>query len=334
MCWPSVTSEINFKTKPGRRRGWAKSAKARAAACWCSDGGGGCRQRQLPGPGGRFGSHAQQGPGQDAARRALKDRIAPLDRTGARPRKAGAAARVTVVHDREGDIYASWAACRRQLRLRAPAAAPWPRPVERDGQARLRFDAHHRAARHAQARGAPGGLSLRFARPRWAPDGPERAACPRRCRCGRRVVELNPPAASNRCAALSPHAAADVAAAWQIVDWYRLRWTIEQLFRLMKTHGLQLEDSQRQRRGLDQAPAIAAKRADLAARARARKARARRHRLHAPRSRCSRLPPQYQAKPLQKPAPAAQPPGHLDHRPLAAGTAIHPRSRRPITLPS
>ena len=33
-------------------------------------------------------------------------------------------------------------------------------------------------------------------------------------------------------------------AAWQIVDWYRARWIIEQLFRLLKKQGLRLEDSQ------------------------------------------------------------------------------------------
>jgi len=43
---------------------------------------------------------------------------------------------------------------------------------------------------------------------------------------------------------LTTHAIADVSAAWQLVDWYRLRWVIEQLFRVMKSQGLQLEDSQ------------------------------------------------------------------------------------------
>ena len=43
---------------------------------------------------------------------------------------------------------------------------------------------------------------------------------------------------------LSTHPIADPAAAWQIVDWYRQRWIIEQLFRVMKSQGLQLEDSQ------------------------------------------------------------------------------------------
>ena len=43
---------------------------------------------------------------------------------------------------------------------------------------------------------------------------------------------------------LTTHAIADAAAAWQIVGWNQLRWVIEQLFRVMKSQGLQLEDSQ------------------------------------------------------------------------------------------
>jgi hypothetical protein len=43
---------------------------------------------------------------------------------------------------------------------------------------------------------------------------------------------------------LTTHSAATTDAAWQIVDWYRARWIIEQLFRLLKKQGLRLEDSQ------------------------------------------------------------------------------------------
>jgi hypothetical protein len=43
---------------------------------------------------------------------------------------------------------------------------------------------------------------------------------------------------------LSTHQITDAAGAWQIVAWYQLRWVIEQLFRVMKSQGLQLEDSQ------------------------------------------------------------------------------------------
>src|SRR5258706_16266077 len=43
---------------------------------------------------------------------------------------------------------------------------------------------------------------------------------------------------------LTTHPVANTGAAWQIVDWYRARWIIEQLFRLLKKQGLRLEDSQ------------------------------------------------------------------------------------------
>jgi hypothetical protein len=43
---------------------------------------------------------------------------------------------------------------------------------------------------------------------------------------------------------LTTHDVPDAAAAWRIIGWYKQRWTIEQLFRLMKSQGLRLEDSQ------------------------------------------------------------------------------------------
>jgi hypothetical protein len=43
---------------------------------------------------------------------------------------------------------------------------------------------------------------------------------------------------------LTTHDVTSVDAAWQIVAWYKLRWAIEQLFRILKSQGLQLEDSQ------------------------------------------------------------------------------------------
>jgi hypothetical protein len=60
------------------------------------------------------------------------------------------------------------------------------------------------------------------------------------------VRELDPPAGVEplHWRLLTTHAIADAAAAWQIVGWYQLRWVIEQLFRVMKSQGLQLEDSQ------------------------------------------------------------------------------------------
>ena len=43
---------------------------------------------------------------------------------------------------------------------------------------------------------------------------------------------------------LTTHEIADAAGAWQIVGWYQLRWVIEQMHRVLKSQGLQLEDSQ------------------------------------------------------------------------------------------
>ena len=43
---------------------------------------------------------------------------------------------------------------------------------------------------------------------------------------------------------LTTHAVSDAAMAFQIIAWYRMRWTIEQFFRTLKQQGLQLEDSQ------------------------------------------------------------------------------------------
>jgi Transposase DDE domain len=43
---------------------------------------------------------------------------------------------------------------------------------------------------------------------------------------------------------LTTHVVASPDQARQIVVWYRMRWTIEQLFRSLKSHGLRIEDSQ------------------------------------------------------------------------------------------
>lgn len=43
---------------------------------------------------------------------------------------------------------------------------------------------------------------------------------------------------------LTTHSVANAAAAWRIVHWYKQRWIIEQLWRLLKLQGLRLEDSQ------------------------------------------------------------------------------------------
>jgi hypothetical protein len=60
------------------------------------------------------------------------------------------------------------------------------------------------------------------------------------------VREVDPPAGVEplHWRLLTTHDVADAAAAWQIVGWYQLRWVIEQMHRVLKSQGLQLEDSQ------------------------------------------------------------------------------------------
>ena len=43
---------------------------------------------------------------------------------------------------------------------------------------------------------------------------------------------------------LTTHPVASAQDAWRIVEWYKRRWLIEQFFRVLKTQGLKLEDSQ------------------------------------------------------------------------------------------
>ena len=43
---------------------------------------------------------------------------------------------------------------------------------------------------------------------------------------------------------LTTHPVTTVAEAWRIVEWYKRRWLIEQFFRILKTQGFKVEDSQ------------------------------------------------------------------------------------------
>jgi hypothetical protein len=60
------------------------------------------------------------------------------------------------------------------------------------------------------------------------------------------VREIDPPAGVEALhwRLLTTHEIDDVTKAWEIVGWYEERWTIEQLFRVSKSQGLGLEDSQ------------------------------------------------------------------------------------------
>ena len=165
------------------------------------------------------------------------------------------AACVTVIADRESDIYAEWARVpgenfhllTRVMRDRAVtgggtlASKAEAFPFATEVRAVELTATPTRKARKAL-------LSLRFGEVEIVrPDGPDAKGLPKTVKLRLvEVIERAPPAGVEpvHWRLLTTHAVDDVAAAFRIVDWYRLRWTIEQLFRIMKLQGLRVEDSQ------------------------------------------------------------------------------------------
>lgn len=166
-----------------------------------------------------------------------------------------AARQVTFVSDRESDFFDLWAMVpetRFDLIVRArhdrvladggklsTLIAPWPvsdiRVIDLPG--RSTFEPQRQAT-----------LRLRFgtiqlARPANHIDNslPETIALTLV-----EVEETDPPDGQDpvRWALLTTHRLDTPEAAWQIVAWYKARWAIEQLFRVLKTQGLNIEDSQ------------------------------------------------------------------------------------------
>lgn len=164
------------------------------------------------------------------------------------------AARITMIADREADIYQLWASVPaptvdvlgRLFHVRQLAgggtthtiAQTWPASDRRTIVIREREDRNERQAT----------LELRFGevtllRPKTAtePGLPERLTLT--------LIELSEVGAPADVEPivwrlLTSHRPDTAASAWQIVDWYRSRWVIEQFFRILKKQGLQVEDSQ------------------------------------------------------------------------------------------
>lgn len=249
------TSEISFRTSPQRRRDLGEVGRGNThgvllhAMLAVDAGSGSC----LGLVGGALWT--RQG------RRTVDHRRRPLaekesQRWLTTPERArqvlAAAATVTVVDDREGDIYAKWATVAGhdfhlltrvmqdrvladQQRLYEAAAG-----FEIADVATIDLPARPgRPARQAKVELRFGPVTLQ--RPDRADrDLPERVALRLV-----EVVERDPPGGVEplHWRLLTTHEVADAAAAWQIVAWYRKRWIIEQLFRILKSQGLQLEDS-------------------------------------------------------------------------------------------
>jgi hypothetical protein len=172
--------------------------------------------------------------------------------TGAAAKAALAEARqVTLIADRESDIYEEWVAlpdARFALLTRASrdrklaggdrlfaAAADWPEadrivldlPVRKNRPARsatlaLKYGTVQICRpQHCSTAGLPESVTLQLVE----------------------VEELDPPPgeAAIHWRLLTSHAVTSVAEAHQIVAWYRQRWRIEEYFRILKRSGIDLE---------------------------------------------------------------------------------------------
>ena len=164
------------------------------------------------------------------------------------------AAMVTIVDDREGDIYEKWArlpddhthlltrACRdRNLVGGARLFAALAGLAEAH---RYQFELPARAGKRS-ARTAC--LAVRFGRIRIRrPKNCSDVAAPAQIELSAiEVRELEAPPGEEPVLwrLLTTHPVESVAQALQVVGWYRLRWNIEQLFRTLKRQGLGLEQS-------------------------------------------------------------------------------------------
>jgi hypothetical protein len=168
--------------------------------------------------------------------------------------RAGTAAQITVVADREGDIYEDFASKPAgvetliragQDRALADGTRLFAKAETLAEAGRMRIDLA--AAPGRRARTAT--LALRFcrvaiARPVSRKHRAELAALPESVELALvDAREIDPPgdAPQAHWRLLTTHAVADAADARRIVGFYRERWTIEQLFRSLKTHGFDVE---------------------------------------------------------------------------------------------
>jgi hypothetical protein len=252
------TSEINFRTRPNRRRGLGKIGKgvgrgvlAHAMLAIDADNG-----RCLGAVTGRVWT--RRGLVKIPHQKRLstnKESRRWIDTAQRAKVVLAAASMVTVVADRESDIFAEWATVpepnfhliTRSMHDRLLSdgislyAAAQRFAFTTTRQVKLRPREGKRRARLAE-------LTLRFGKVELArPQNTRDRHLPASVSLTLvEVIERTPPRGVEAVhwRLLTTHEVADADAAWQIVDWYRMRWTIEQFWRLLKLQGLRLEDSQ------------------------------------------------------------------------------------------
>lgn len=252
------TSEFNFRTTPKRRRGLGEIGKGNGRglllhAMLAVDADiGSC----LGLVAGRIWTRRGRVKVAHQKRRAAKKESHRWTATceQAKPILAEAAM-VTVISDRESDIFDTWARVPqpnfnliiRSMHNRALATGgsvyvaaegfAWTTTRE----VALPEREHKRSARMAN-------LTLRFGKVELArPKNTLERHLPQSVTVTFiEVIERNPPRGTEpvQWRLLTTHEVADAEAVWQIVDWYKMRWIIEQFWRLLKLQGLRLEDSQ------------------------------------------------------------------------------------------
>jgi hypothetical protein len=271
------TSEINFATTPARRRGLGEIGKG---------GGRGVLLHGMLALDADSGSCLGLVAGRIWTRkgritiphgkRALEDKES--ERwvcTGMAAKKVLAeAAMVTIIGDRESDFYAAWASLpgpdfhliSRAMHDRCLADGSKLFAAGEGFEVVETRTIELRAREARPARSAT--LNLRFGRVALQrPEGSAYRHLPDSVTVT--LVELfepHPPKGTERVhwRLLTTHDVPDAAAAWRIVRWYKQRWIIEQLWRLLKLQGLRLEDSQLvSAEGLIKLTAIAAKAAAI-----------------------------------------------------------------------
>ncbi len=164
------------------------------------------------------------------------------------------AAMVTIVDDREADIFEKWARLP-DARTHLLTRASRDRALPEGG--RLFKTMENFIEAHRFLLDVPGRTGKRSARLAWMAVriGRVRICRPQACSDPNapseielfavEVRELNPPPGEQQIVwrLLTTHAVESVAQALLVIGWYRLRWHIEQLFRTLKRQGLRIEKS-------------------------------------------------------------------------------------------
>jgi hypothetical protein len=251
------TSEINFTTTAKRRRGLGETAKGNVHGLLLHpmlavDADDGTCLGLLSGQiwtrkGRRTVSHDRRELSDKESQRWIATALA------AKPLLAGAAM-VTVLGDRESDIFALYASAAEQ-HFHVIARSMHDRKLADDSGLYATSEAMAVVDQRAivlparaqrSERVAP--LELRFgavnlARPqtkflRHLPESLPLALVD--------VREVDPQAGTEplHWRLLTTHPVVNAEEAWRIVEWYKRRWLIEQFFRVLKTQGFRLEDSQ------------------------------------------------------------------------------------------